>query len=459
MHLNSKKKLETEILNFIDRYELIGDGDKLLLALSGGPDSVFAFHFLLKYQERFKLQLACIHINHMLRGKESDDDEKFVRALCKSRGIELHVRGSDTRKYSKENGYSIEEAARRLRYSEFYAIRLKTGFNKIVTAHNCNDNTETIFINTIKGTGLSGFSGIPVERDNIIRPFLAVTKKEILDFLDSRNIDYRKDSSNYSTDFQRNYLRINIIPELEHNINPSLHSTILNTSLNLQAALKYLNLLVDTIMNKSVIGRKDGVELMIDQSELEHEYLFGEVVKKICTEYLKIEFNKKLFDQIYSLKSVQTGRHLDLENGWQAIRERGSLRFYRDNKIAGDNEVAFKPGEVAVLGGVRVGCEFIDGDLDWPDKDKNTEIISADKLGDIFILRKWKSGDKFQPLGMKGNKKLSDFLTEQKVPASDKNNILVLTNSETIVWVVGLRISEKFKYTEKTKKVIKLWTK
>jgi tRNA(Ile)-lysidine synthase len=459
VHLNSKKKLETEILNFIDRYKLIEYGDKLLLGLSGGPDSVFAFHFLLKYQRRFKLELACIHVNHLLRGQESDEDEKFVGELCKSRGIKLYLRTSDTKQYSREKNYSIEEAARILRYSEFSSVRQKTGCNKIVTAHNCNDNTETVFMNTINGTGLSGFSGIPVKRGHIIRPFLPAVKNEILEFLESQNIGYRKDSSNYSSDFQRNYLRINIIPELENHLNPSLQKSILNTSLNLQTAVNYLNGIVDSIMKKSVIERKNGIELLPDNSELDNEYLFGEVIKKISSEYLNIEFNRKLADQILSLKSAQTGRHLDLEKGWQVIRERDSLRFYRDNKITGESEVTLKPGEVADLCGVKVGCEYIDGDPELTESNNNTEIISADKLDDIFILRKWKNGDKFQPLGMKGRKKVSDFLTEQKVPASDKNNILVLTNNETIVWVVGLRISEKFKFTGKSKKVIKLWTK
>jgi tRNA(Ile)-lysidine synthase len=451
--------LETEILHFIDQYELIEAGDKLLLGLSGGPDSVFAFNFLLKYKKRLKTELICIHVNHMLRGQESDNDEKFVRDLCNRRGIELHVCNFDTKKYSSENDYSIEEAARKIRYNEYYSMRLKTGCSKIVTAHICNDNTETVFLNTIKGTGLSGFSGIPVKRDNIIRPFLAATKNGILEYLDTQNIEYRKDSSNYSADFQRNYLRINIIPELENNLNPSLHNSILNTSLNLQAALSYLNMLVDNIWKESVVEGEDSVDLLLEDSELNNEYIFGEVIKKICSDYLKIEFNRKLFDQLSFLMNVQTGRNLDLENGWQAVRERKSIRFFRENRIAGDSQAALKPGEDVVLNGVRVGCEFLEGNFEMPGRDNNAEIISADKLDDIFILRRWKSGDKFQPLGMKGNKKLSDFLTEQKVPSSDKNKILVLTNNETIVWVVGLRINEKFKYTKKTKKVLKLWTK
>lgn len=453
------KKLETEILYFIDRYNLISEGEKILLGLSGGPDSVFALHFFMKYKNRLKIELACIHFNHMLRGKESDNEEKFVRELCKSNGIELHVMNLDVKKYSRENNYSIEEAARHLRYREFNSIMKKTGSSKIVTAHNSNDNTETVLLNTIKGTGLSGYSGIPVKRDYVIRPFLSVTKNEILDYMDNNNFEYCKDSSNYSDNFQRNYLRNNIIPEIENNLNPSLHKSVLNTSLNLQSASDYLNVLIEKIVQQSIITGEKFVELDLNYAELDNEYLFGEVLKKICSNHLKIEFNRKLFDQMLDLKNGQVGKQFDLEKTWLAIKERGSIRFSHTSTVEDDQEVILKAGESVEMHGIRIGCENLGSDFKSEPRDQETEIISADKLDDIFILRKWKSGDKFQPLGMKGTKKISDFLTEQKVPAHDKNNFLVLTNNETIVWVVGLRISDKFKLTEKTKKAIKLWMK
>jgi len=453
------KKLETEILNFIDRYKLISDGEKILLGLSGGPDSVFALNFFIKYKNRLKIELASIHFNHMLRGEESDNDEKFVKELCKSNDIELHVMNLDVKKYSRENNYSIEEAARYLRYHEFNSMMKKTGCSKIVTAHNCNDNTETILLNSIKGTGLSGYSGIPVKRDNVIRPFLSVTKNEIIEYLDNNNFKYCKDSSNYSEDFQRNYLRINIIPEIENNLNPSLHKCVLNTSLNLQSAMKYLNGLIEKILLQSLITGENFVDLDLNHAEMDNEYLLGEVLKNICSNHLKIEFNRKLFVQVLELKNGQVGKQFDLENNWQAIKERGSIRFCHTSKVSEDQEMILRAGEMVEMNGVRIGCENLESDFEAEMQDDESEIISADKLDDIFILRKWKSGDYFQPLGMKGTKKISDFLTEQKVPSSDRNNYLVLTNNETIVWVVGLRISDKFKLTDKTKKAIKLWIK
>jgi tRNA(Ile)-lysidine synthase len=459
VNINSMKKLETEILIFIDRYNLISDGEKILLGLSGGPDSVFALHFFMKYKNRLKIELACIHFNHMLRGKESDDDENFVRELCKSNEIELHVMNLDVKKYSSENNYSIEEAARHLRYREFNSMMKKTGSSKIVTAHNSNDNTETILLNSIKGTGLSGYSGIPVKRDYVIRPFLSVTKKKIIEYLDNSNYKYCIDSSNYLEDFQRNYLRINIIPEIENNLNPSLHKSVLTTSLNLSSALEYLNILVEKVVGQSIIADENFVDLDLNHSELDNEYLLGEVLKKICSNHLNIEFNRKLFDQVLELKNGQVGKQCDLENNWYVIKERECIRFNHSLIVADDRQMILRAGEIVEMNGVRIGCEYLESDFEAELQDDETEIISADKLDDIFILRKWKSGDKFQPLGMKGTKKISDFLTEQKVPSSDKNNYLVLTNNETIVWVVGLRISEKFKLTEKTKKAMKLWMK
>ena len=224
------KTIEQKVLKFIDSHFLINPDDKILLGLSGGADSVFAFKFLLKFKSRLKIEFSCAHLNHELRGNDSDLDEQFCSELCYMNGIKFFSEKKNVKAFSDENGLSLEEAGRELRYEFFNKTLKKYGFTKIITAHHLSDNVETILYNFFKGTGLKGLTGIPEKRDKIIRPFLSVTKEEIENYLNADETKFRVDKSNYENDFKRNFIRNKIIPLIKKEINPSIESTLSNNS-------------------------------------------------------------------------------------------------------------------------------------------------------------------------------------------------------------------------------------
>ena len=224
------KKTEQKVLRFIDEKNLIEKDDRILVALSGGPDSVFLLHFLNKYSKKFKISLAAIHINHGLRGKAASSDENFCKILTKKLGVRFYSVKRNVKALAKKLKVSTEEAGRLIRYEEFEKLSAKEGFTKIATAHIADDNAETVLLNLIKGTGLSGISGIPYSRGKIIRPLLVLTKEEIVQYLKFYKIDYRTDLTNLQSEYERNFLRNEIIPLIKKRLNPSLENTLLKSS-------------------------------------------------------------------------------------------------------------------------------------------------------------------------------------------------------------------------------------
>ena len=224
------KDIEQKVIRFIDQKNLINKNDKILIALSGGPDSVFLLHFLNNFKRRFKIELGALHVNHRLRGNNADDDEKFCKKICKELGIEYFSVKKNVKSFATRKKISLEEAGREIRYSVLKSIAAQNKYNKIATAHNANDNAETVLLNLIKGTGIKGISGIAVKRNNIIRPVICLNKDEILNFLEQRKLNYKIDETNFSSDYERNFIRNEIIPIVKSRLNPSLETSVFNSS-------------------------------------------------------------------------------------------------------------------------------------------------------------------------------------------------------------------------------------
>ncbi len=224
------KKTEQKVLRFIDEKNLIEKDDRILVALSGGPDSVFLLHFLNKYSKKFKISFAAIHINNRLRGKAASADENFCKELTKKLGVRFYSIKRNVKAFAKKLKVSTEEAGRLIRYEEFESLSAKESFTKIATAHIADDNAETVLLNLIKGTGLNGISGIPYSRGKIIRPLLVLTKEEIVQYLKFYKINYRTDLTNLQSDYERNFLRNEVVPLIKKRLNPSLENTLLKSS-------------------------------------------------------------------------------------------------------------------------------------------------------------------------------------------------------------------------------------
>lgn len=448
------KSIEEKVINFIARYGLIGQKENLLIAFSGGPDSVFALHFFYKFRKKFRCNISAVHFNHNLRGNESKEDENFAIAQCKKLRVDLNIIQLDVKAFAKKNKLSLEEAARILRYNELSKFAKRNSIDKIITAHNLNDNTETILMNLFSGTGISGLSGIPIKRENIIRPLLCLTKKEILQYLNHNKINYRIDSSNLENDFKRNFIRNKILPLIEE-INPSFDDALFRSSQNFLKQKEFENNSIEYLMQNFSKQIKNGYELSLDLLKI-YDEIPGEFLKFFLKKYFDYQLEHKDYIKINKLAFNQKGKSIALKNYLKVIKESDALVFTK--KIIDNIEaVEIKIGESKKISEKTIKIESTTkSEKLSPD---NYELIAADNLDDTFIIRNWEIGDKFKPLGMKKEKNVSDFLTDLKIPAAIKKEQLVMINRNQIIWIVGLRISDDVKITSETKKVIKLWIK
>ena len=418
--------------------ELFIKTDKILLTVSGGKDSMAMLHFFLAEN----LLFGVAHCNFKLRGKEADKDQLFVQEFCKKQNIPFYTISFQTQKYATENGISIQMAARELRYNWFEKIRKENNYKFIATAHHKNDVVETMLINLTKGTGIAGLHGISNKKGEIIRPLLGLTRKEIDVFSDKNNMVFREDISNADTKYTRNLIRHKILPEIEK-INPTLIET-LNTE-----ASQFLGdekIILDKITidkERLFIPSNGGFKIEIEE------------LKKLTplTSYLyyflrDYHFNgNDVLDIIDGLES-QSGKTYNSATH-QIIKDRGFLLL---NTIRENNN---KYIEIKSLEELPFGYK-LEEDLEHLKINKLNQYayLDADKIEFPLVLRTWQQGDSFKPLGMKGNKKVSDFLIDNKVSILDKQNVTVLEQNEKIIWLVGHRIADNYKITSKTKRVL-----
>jgi tRNA(Ile)-lysidine synthase len=313
-------------------------------------------------------------------------------------------------------------------------------------------------LNLFSGTGVSGMMGIPVQRENIIRPLMSLNKKEILDYLTKEKIRYRFDSSNLNDDFRRNYIRNRIVPLIKEKFNPQIDETVFRSSQNLANSIQLNETLVEYVISQFITYKRNSININTDMSEIFHGEIPGEILKAILKKHFEYSIEFDDYQKINSLLVKQKGKHVQLSSNLNARRESHDIRIERVKKTSNEIREIGIEGE-ALLGSMKVGIDSAENEKIKFSRDGKTEFISSDNLDEKFILRPWRSGDKFKPLGMKHLKKVSDFLTDIKIPSSERKDQLVLLNRNQIVWVVGLRIDDRHKLNSKTKKVYKLWVK
>lgn len=456
-----KKRITSSViqkcLKFIRENELLKNGDSVVVGFSGGSDSTFLLILLLTIQKIFNLKIYVAHLNHKLRGKESDADEEFVKNFCKQNKIEFLIESRDIRKIAQETKKGIEEVARMERYKFFAEAAEKFKTTKIATGHTLNDNAETMIFNFIRGSGVSGLRGIPVKRDNIIRPLLGVTKEEIIEFLKEEGIQFRTDSTNKDEEFTRNFIRHKIIPLLKE-INPNLFETFSITSQLLTLLEKYI-LSEETKFDRLFVSKKTEkvLRIKIEENIDYKNYLMMDLIRKKIETHFNIQLSFEKTKELINLFKQDKGTMIQINDKIFAIRE--------NNTILVLYEPEFEDINISVTYNTKLqkyyGSYFEFKLSIAPVKEAKisdnpmVEFFDAEKIRHKLILRNWKPGDKFIPLGMKYSKKVSDILTDAKIPSIFKKQILVLCDGPEIIWVVGVRLAEKYKVTKETKKVIK----
>lgn len=448
--------LLTSLTAFAHRHRLIEEGDAIIIALSGGVDSMVLLDILKRTAETTKLQLAAAHVNYGLRGAESDADEDFVRVEAAKRDIPCHIDRAKNALIKRRQGQSIQMAARELRYAFFSRLRAELNYTKIATAHQANDHAETMLLQLFRGSGIRALAGIDVHRkdQHIIRPLLFAPKEELFAYAKRNGIDYRTDSTNAVPAYTRNALRINVIPEIESRINPGLLGTLTRTGeifRRLQSyveseAVKAREAVVESAQADSIIIRRSAFFCL---PEFMRSHLLSQFIQELAEH--EVEFST--IESLMDVASAPTGRYRSLG---------GSLVFYRDRERLVFQRLEFENGFEYVVdteawnafGDFGFGASRVDR----PEysADRNIEFVDGALLHRPLVLRSMKPGDWFMPLGLGKKKKISDLLTENKVPRFAKNTIPILESKGSIVWVCGIRLDDRFKVTDSTTNIVKL---
>lgn len=430
--------------SYIEKHKLLTVTDKVLLAVSGGADSMVMLYLF----QQIDVQIQVAHCNFYLRAEESNTDEQFVRGYCSQNGIKLHVANFDTNQYAKHNKVSIELAARELRYNYFNQICNEFDCNKIAVAHNLNDSAETVILNLSRGTGIKGLTGIRPINENIIRPLLFATRAQIEQFAQQVGLQYRTDSTNIDTKYRRNYVRHVVMPQLR-GLNPSVDRAIAQTAVHLQEAMQLVNEQLNQVQKRVVSAQGDCVLLNIDALKKE-QYINLFLVEQLS----QYNFSPQQAQQVAGLVEVESGRRVE-SNSHIVYRNREYLVIApKNNEVDVDVEILEHTAEVQSP--IEMNIERFNACDVAIDKSPDVALLDYNKLKYPLILRKWRNGDKFMPFGMKGFKKISDFLVDIKVPMYEKNNVYVLTSEEQIVWVVGFRLDNRFRINSSTKQVVRI---
>ncbi|MFZ1329537.1 MAG: tRNA lysidine(34) synthetase TilS [Chitinophagaceae bacterium] len=438
-----------QFIEHIKKQHLFSPKDKLLLAVSGGVDSVV----LCELCKQAGYDFIIAHCNFKLRGGESERDELFVRELGKKYGVEVLVEQFDTTEYAAENKLSTQEAARELRYKWFAQLAgsQESGVNTsslLLTAHHADDNNETLLMNFFRGTGLHGLTGIPATNNYIRRPLLKFFKHELVAFAQVNNIGFAEDSSNQSSKYTRNFFRNDILPAISK-VYPQVNENLQDNISRFAAIEKLYQISVAAIKQK--LCKFKGHEIHIPYREL-MGYDSKALIYEIISGY---GFNEKQVEQVIKLAESDSGKYIQSPGeNYRIIKHRNwfiispVITAAAENIVIeeSDRQVVFSLGELRIRPGSNL----------TPPTSKETVLLDAKEIQFPLLLRKRKAGDYFYPLGMKKKKKLNRFLIDEKLSTTEKENVWVLESAQRIIWVVGYRIDERFKITPTTKRALQL---
>lgn len=430
------------------RHDLFTHQDKILLAVSGGVDSMVMLSLFI--EGGYNVGVA--HCNFSLRGKESDEDELSVELQARSYNIPFHNIRFDTNAEMERTGESMEMAARRLRYEWFDQLCASEGYTHIAIAHHTDDSIETFFINLFRGTGMRGLTGITRQRGNIIRPLLFAERKEIHEYAVAHHIPFREDSSNRTKKYLRNKIRLGLLP-LIREISPRFTATMRGNIYRLIETQRFIEAAISNI-KQSVLISEQGVDKIL-VSKIDSTYPQEFVIYQILSS--QYGFKGETVDELYkALKANNTGKRFYAKEHMACI-DRGDIVIC---PIADDDpcQITIEREQLRCYCGNSI-LYFEHTDIDnITDYRSPADVayIDEQKLTFPLTLRRWQEGDSFIPFGMIGRKKVSDFLIDQKVSVAQKSRQFVLLSGQDIVWVVGRRIDDRYAITKRTEDILKI---
>jgi tRNA(Ile)-lysidine synthase len=415
-----------------------------LAAVSGGIDS----SVLCELCHQTGIQFCIAHCNFQLRGEESQRDEQFVRNLAEKYSVGIFVKSFDTQVYAEERKISIQEAARELRYNWFVQLKKEHGFAFTLLAHHADDNIETLLMNFFRGTGLQGLTAMPEENSAekfFLRPLLEVRRKEMIDFAMQNHLQWVEDSSNMSSKYTRNFFRNELLPAIK-NVYPQVEENLLSNVDRFKKVNALYQISVEEVKQKLCEKNISGIRIpILKLMKYQHTSLIYEIIKEFG-------FGEKQVGEVIKLAHADPGKFIENEQ-WQIIRHRNWLIISPKTKFA--DAIGIDEGmENVCFGGGNLEMKKVY--IEKFHLQRKEDIAQLD-LGHIeypLLLRKWKQGDYFYPLGMRKKKKLARFFIDQKLPKNQKENIWVLESNKRVVWIVGMRIDDRFKVDDSTKEVL-----
>lgn len=448
--------------SFIEQHQLIKKNDHVLVAVSGGIDSVVLLHLLIQLSELLHLTIEIIHLNHGLRGAQADHDQQFVEQLAQEYEIPIISQKVDVPGFISKQNFSEELGARILRYRFFDWALNKTGANCIAVGHQADDQVETVIDHFLRGSGVKGLSGMPVRREKIVRPLLFATRQEIETYAMINSLHYLTDSTNAMLKYRRNRIRHELIPYLKQHFNPAIEDVVLRSAsimdeieiyLNNQAHAAFEKCLVNIKKNKIILD----INAFLNYFILIQKYLLFQSLDQIQIDR-SILTTQKLDRILKLIQERKSGKKVLLDSEWEIWINHNYLVFLKKQSPNFEIEVIVDKIIPLENSDLKFVAKLIPGDQ-VPKQftnNKNTEYIDYDKVQGELKIRNFRTGDRFRPLKLKGEKKLSDFFTDQKIPLHERKEIPLLVCDSGIIWIMAYQIDDRFKITNKTKRILML---
>ncbi|SDK87592.1 tRNA lysidine(34) synthetase TilS [Natronincola ferrireducens] len=451
-----------QVIKTIKRHDLIDRGDKIVVAVSGGPDSVCLLHILHSLKEDFQLQLYAAHLNHNFRGIEAQMDAQYVSKLCEELNILSFIKSMDVPKYSKEKGLSPEEAGRILRYEFFQEVVEKVDASKIAVAHNQNDQAETVLMRLLRGTGIQGLTAIHHGRGKIIRPLLDISRREIEDYCLFHRLSPRIDETNLEPIYHRNKIRLELIPYIQQEYNPNIIESLARTAEILKKDNDFIEETVRKAYNAmKILGGEGCLELPIEGINKLHPALQSRIFRLAAEDLVgkkeALEY-KHIQNIVELLHKNETGKKILLPKGIIVKISYNKMIFSTEDKeevinfyyeLREDDSIKLNEVQGEIVTKVLMKEEGV-----TISRDKYVKYFDYDKVQGTLNVRNRREGDRFWPLGLTGSKKLKDFFIDYKIDRSKRQEIPLICDGNEIMWIVGYRISEKYKVTNDTNKIL-----
>ncbi|MDZ7605298.1 MAG: tRNA lysidine(34) synthetase TilS [Cyclobacteriaceae bacterium] len=437
--------MHRRLSDYIDHYQLFTREEPVLLAVSGGVDSIVLTHLMHKANYNFSIA----HCNFKLRGDASEGDELFVRNLAQHLDKKIYVKEFQTSEYAATHGISIQMAARELRRQWFDSLVHSDGFVRIVTAHHINDSLETALYNITRGTGVAGLTGMPPTNGIYARPLMFASRQIILEYARTNELEWREDASNATTKYHRNLIRHQVIPVLKQ-INPALEFSFQSTAERVTAAASIYRSVIEKYRMELLTA--DGTGYRLSVSALKNVNEPRQVIYELL---LPFGFNYSQAADILSSFDRQSGKRffsmeysLTIDRDFAFLMPLESATEIMMSVNIHDPELSFLDQDFYFENGPRDNYEIT--------ADPESALLDMDQLTFPLTVRRWKEGDWFRPLGMRNKKKVSDFMIDLKIPLTLKERIVVFISGEDIVWVAGHRIDDRYKITSKTRKIFRI---